>query len=124
MKTSQTIACIPIMGQRKSRPIFDIRDINICTTNVCINVYSPAAQQSAGTRICVEEGVFAVMDSADDSDEKNDINTEWVNTLSEWGVRLLEINDYLDEKLFEEWLQEKLNTPSKQFSCVVTAVEE
>ena len=120
MKTSQTIACIPIMGQRKSRPIFDIRDINICTTNVCINVYSPAAQQSAGTRICVEEGVFAVMDS----DKKIDINTEWVNTLSEWGVRLLEINENLDEKLFEEWLQEKLNTPSKQFSCVVTAIEE
>ena len=118
------------MGQRKSRPIFDCRDFRICSdTNIYINVYSPI-QQSAGLRFCVEEGVFAAMDSASAFDDLAEnpptmnINTTWVNQLCAWGVELVEMDENLDEKLFEEWLQEKVNMSSKQFSGAVTAVEE
>lgn len=155
------------MGQRSSRPIFDFSNtnwnfnfnFNCCTSgsNVCTNVDNPI-QQSPTPAISVEEGIFAVMDSACDFDDlsenppsyekskdhktnsfhkkyqhmetKNDwdaekqIKTEWVNTLFEWGVQLLDLNENLDERLLDEWLQEKVKRPSKQFSCSVTAVEE
>ena len=52
------------------------------------------------------------------------INTKWVNQLCAQGVELVETYENLDEKLFEEWLQEKVNMPLKQFSGGVTAVEE
>ena len=67
--------------------------------------------QDSEERFCVEEGVFAVMDSAsafDDLPENSptmNINTKLVNQLC-------------------AWLQEKVNMPSKQFSGAVTAVEE
>ena len=93
------------MGQRSSRPIFDFRDINICPT-VVNNVYSPVVV-TPGPHIYAEEGVFV------------DINTGWVNKLSEWGVELVETYENLDEKLYEEWLQEKVNPPPKQISYAV-----
>ena len=140
-------------------------NFNCCTSTstvvqncrTCMNVDNPI-QQSTRPAISIEEGVFAVMDSACDFDDlsesppsyekskdhktnsfhkkyqhmetKNDwdaekqIKTEWVNTLFEWGVQLLDLNENLDERLLDEWLQEKVNRPSKQFSCAVTAVEE
>ena len=64
------------------------------------------------------------METKNDWDAETQIKTEWINTLFEWGVQLLDLNENLDERLLDEWLQEKVNRPSKQFSCTVTAVEE
>ena len=70
--------------------------------------------RSAGPPIHVEEG-------ACDFDEfaENPTNEKWVNKISKWGVELVETYENLDEKLYEEWLQEKVNTPSKPISYAV-----
>jgi len=73
--------------------------------------------RSTGPGIFVEEGVSAC--DFDDSAGKLPTYEDWVNTFSEWGAELVETHENLDEKLFEEWLQEKVNPSSKQISLAV-----
>ena len=107
------------MGKRNSKPIFDFRNINFCgTTNINVIMCDNCTiVRSAGPPIYVEEGVSAC--DFDKFDENPPTNEKWVNTISEWGVELVETYENLDEKLYEEWLQEKVNPPSKQISYAV-----
>ena len=71
--------------------------------------------RSAGPPIHVEEGAC----DFDEFAENPPTNEKWVNTISEWGVQLVDTYENLDEKFYEEWLQEKVITPSKQISYAV-----
>ena len=144
------------MGQRSSRPInlnFNFLNININFGNQIISNDIRAGGNQHHERhrrserptepIYVEEGVFAVMDSAGDFDDSppkyqdfgdekpessqinensddsyssdpdwdnsSDASTEWTEQLSDWGIKLVHMDELLQEKLFEEWLQEKCN---------------
>ena len=117
------------MGQRSSKPIFDFRNINffgttinnvgttIINVNMCQNC---TVVRSAGPSTYVEEGVSAC--DFDELAENPPTNEKWLNTISEWGVELVDTYENLDEKLYEEWLQERhttVNTPPKQISYAV-----
>ena len=44
-----------------------------------------------------------------DWDNSSDESTEWTEHFSDWGIKLVHMDELLQEKLFEEWLQEKCN---------------
>ena len=108
------------MGKRNSKPIFDFRNINFFgTTNINVNMcQNCTVVRSAGPPIHVEEGVC----DFDEFAENPPTNEKWLNTISEWGAELVDTYENLDEKLYEEWLQERhttVNTPPKQISYAV-----
>ena len=151
------IKIFPSMGQRNSRRRQNSRprvwniNINFFGNPIIINnnrangnqhqQHHQRYEQPTDIPLYVEEGVFAVMDSAGDFDDSppkyqdfgiektenshinensddsyssdpdwdnsSDESTEWTEHFSDWAIKLVHMDELLQEKLFEEWLQEK-----------------
>ena len=115
--------------QQSTRPAISIEEgVFAVMDSVCdfddLSESPPSYEKSKDHKTNSFHKKYQHMETKNDWDAEKQIKTEWVNTFFEWGVQLLDLNENLDERLLDEWLQEKVNRPSKQFSCAVTAVEE
>ena len=75
--------------------------------------YSPPKYQDVGNE---QIEMSHINENSDDSyssdpdwDNSSDESTEWTEHFSDWGIKLVHMDELLQEKLFEEWLQEKCN---------------